>query len=149
MALAGAQTRRVDADGATLLPGLTDSHIHFTDWAQTLQALQIADTSSQAEMISRLASRAAVVAEGAWIVARGWNESRWGTDHFPTAADLDAVTGPGLPVLLYRSDMHSAVANSAALVAAGIGPATPDPAQGVIDRDANGTPTGFLPRGSH
>ncbi|MGL4648372.1 MAG: amidohydrolase, partial [Caldilineaceae bacterium] len=70
--------------------------------------------------------------------------SHWDERRFPTAAELDAVTGPGRPVLLYRSDMHSAVANSAALVAAGIGPATPDPAQGVIDRDAQGRPTGFL-----
>jgi predicted amidohydrolase YtcJ len=144
LALAGPHTRRLDAEGATLLPGFTDSHIHFTDWAHTLSALQIADTTSLADMCARLAERAAATPEGGWIVARGWNEARWGVDSFPTAADLDGATGPARPTLLYRSDMHCAVANSAALVAAGIGPATPDPALGVIDRDGQGRPTGIL-----
>jgi len=148
LALAGPQTRVVDAQGATLLPGLTDSHIHFTAWAQALQSLAIADTASLEEMLDRLAERAAQTPEGAWIVAQGWNESRWNGGRFPTAADLDAVTGAGRPVLLYRSDMHSAVANSAALLRAGLGPSSPDPAQGVIDRDASGRLTGILRDGA-
>ncbi len=144
LALAGAQTRRIDAEGATLLPGLTDAHIHFTDWARTLQSLPIADCTSLEELLERVRERADSSNEGDWIVARGWNESHWQTPRFPTAADLDTVTGPATPALLYRSDMHSAVANRAALVAAGIGPATADPPQGVIDRDAQGLPTGML-----
>ena len=143
-ALAAPHTRLVDGGGATLLPGLADAHIHFGDWSRQLAALPLADAASKSEMLARLAAHAQATTPGGWIVSRGWNESRWGEMAFPTAADLDAVTGPDHPTLLYRSDMHSAVANSAALRAAGITAATPDPDNGTIDRDAHGTPTGVL-----
>lgn len=144
LALAGPHTRIIDGAGATLLPGLTDAHIHFGDWSIQLGALQLADTRSKGEMLERLAAHAAATSAGGWIVSRGWNESRWGEVAFPTAAELDSVTGPDRPTLLYRSDMHSAVANSAALRAGGVSASTPDPADGTIDRDAAGAPTGVL-----
>ncbi len=144
LGLATAQTRIVDGAGATLLPGLADAHIHFADWGRQLGALQLADTRSKSEMLARLAGFAADTPAGGWIVSRGWNESRWGEVDFPTAADLDRVTGPDHPTLLYRSDMHSAVANSAALRAAAIGPSTPDPENGSIDRTTSGAATGVL-----
>ncbi|MFO7632387.1 MAG: amidohydrolase, partial [Caldilinea sp.] len=62
----------------------------------------------------------------------------------PTAAEIDAATGPDCPAIFHRSDMHSAVVNSAALHMAGITAQTPNPPGGVIDRDASGQPTGFL-----
>jgi predicted amidohydrolase YtcJ len=144
LALAGPHTRLVDGAGATLLPGLADAHIHFADWGRQLGALPLADTTSKAQMLARLAEHAASLPGGAWIVSRGWNESRWGEMNFPTAADLDAATGPDHPTLLYRSDMHSAVVNSAALRAAHITAATADPENGTIDRNAAGAPTGVL-----
>ncbi len=144
LALARSITRRIDAEGALLLPGLCDAHIHFGDWSLNLRAVPLADTRSKAEMLARVGERAQSTPPGAWIVSRGWNESRWGETAFPSAADLDAVTGPAIPALLYRADMHSAVANSAALRAAGIGAQTPDPAEGIIERDAQGAPTGLL-----
>ena len=73
-----------------------------------------------------------------------WNESRWNETAFPTAADLDPVTGPDHPTLLTRNDGHGAVANSAALALAGIDANTPNPPGGVIDRGPDGKPTGFL-----
>jgi len=144
IALAAAHTRIVDAGGATLLPGLADAHIHFADWCLQLGALPVADTRTKAEMLARLAVHAGATPPGDWIVSRGWNESRWGESAFPTAADLDAATGPDRPTLLYRSDMHSAVANSAALRIGGISAATAVPDNGSIDRDALGAPTGVL-----
>jgi hypothetical protein len=143
-ALAGRRTRKVDAEGALLLPGITDSHIHFCAWSLNLAALPIADTASKAELLLRVADAALHIAPGSWIVARGWNEAHWGDVTFPTAAELDAVTGPDRPTLLYRSDMHCAVANSAALHAAGIDRSSRNPANGLIEHDAMGALTGVL-----
>lgn len=144
LSLAGPGTRRVDAGGALLLPGLCDAHIHFGKWAIMQGEIPIADTRSLGELLERVAARAASTPQGDWLIARGWNESRWGTTDFPTAADLDPVTGPDRPTLLWRADMHAAVANSSALRLAGIDAATVDPPAGVIDRDGSGAPTGVL-----
>ncbi len=137
-------TRVIDLAGRLALPGLCDSHIHFYDWCAAQNETPLAGARSKNELLQRLAARAAQTAPGDWIVGQGWNESRWGESAFPTAADLDLVTGPDKPAIIWRSDMHAAVANSAALAAAGIGPDSADPPQGVIDRDEQGRPTGVL-----
>jgi hypothetical protein len=144
VALAGPGTRVIDLAGALVLPGFCDAHIHLSLWALARREVQIADASSRAEMLTRVADAAASATPGQWVVGRGWNESRWGETDFPTAADLDAVTGPDRPAILYRSDLHSAVVNSAALRLAGVDAATISPPGSVIDRDAAGRPTGFL-----
>ncbi|MFN2166678.1 MAG: amidohydrolase [Anaerolineae bacterium] len=144
LALAGPGARRIDAGGRLVLPGLCDAHIHFYDWSVSLTAVPLADTTSKAEMLARIAARAATAAPGEWLTGRGWNESRWGETAFPTAADLDAVTGPDRPAIFWRSDMHGAVANSAALHAGGITAATADPPGGIIERTATGEPNGVL-----
>ena len=143
-ALAGPATRMIDAQGRLVLPGLCDAHIHFFDWSIGLAAVRLADTMSKAEMLTRIAERAGVTAPGEWIVGRGWNESRWGETAFPTAADLDPVTGQDRPAIFWRSDMHGAVVNSAALQAAAINASTPNPPGGLIERGPDGEPTGVL-----
>ena len=146
--LAGERTLTIDLEGKLMLPGICDAHIHFYEWSQSLQEVQLADCRSKVEMMDRIAERAARPVEDPatvqWITGRGWNESRWGETDFPTAADVDAATGLDRPALFWRADMHGAVANSAALRLAGITAATPDPEGGVIDRDEAGNPTGVL-----
>jgi len=85
---------------------------------------------------------AEAVPAGQWVVGGGWNEMLWGGE-VPTAAWLDEAA-PANPVYLTRMDGHSAVVNSAALRAAGIDNAVPDPSQGRILRDASGAATGIL-----
>lgn len=142
--LAGAATERIDAGGRLALPGLCDAHIHLSHYALGLREVRLADTRTRSEMLDRIREAATRTAPGAWIVGQGWNESWWGDTDFPTAAEIDAATGADSPAIFYRSDMHSAVVNSAALRLAGITAATPNPPGGVIDRDASGQPTGFL-----
>lgn len=144
LALAGAETERIDVGGRLMLPGLCDAHIHLSHYALGLREVRLADTRSRSEMLDRIREATARAAPGAWIVGQGWNESRWGDTDFPTAAEIDAATGSTCPAIFYRSDMHSAVVNSAALQLAGITAGTPNPPGGVIDRDAAGQPTGFL-----
>jgi len=144
LALADGATERVDLAGKLVLPGLCDAHIHFSIWALGLQEVRLAGTRTRAAMMDAIRAAAAEAAPGAWIVGQGWNESWWGETDFPTAAEIDAVTGSDKPAIFYRSDMHSAVVNSAALRIAGITAATANPPGGVIDRDAAGNPTGYL-----
>lgn len=141
--LAGPETEVIDLGGRLVLPGLCDAHIHLSTWALGLRELRLADTKSRAEMLERIARRSKSTPAGDWIVGQGWNESWWGETTFPTAAELDPVTRKH-PALFWRSDMHSAVANTAALRLAGIDVRTPDPAGGVIVRDESGWPTGVL-----
>jgi len=144
LALGDAVTQCFDAGGRLVLPGLCDAHIHLSHYSLGLREVRLADTHSRGEMLDRIREAATRTAPGAWIVGQGWNESRWGDTDFPTAAEIDTATGSDVPTIFYRSDMHSAVVNSASLRLAGITTATPNPPGGVIDRDANGQPTGFL-----
>jgi predicted amidohydrolase YtcJ len=141
--LGGPQTQRIDLGGKLVLPGLCDAHIHLLAWATSLQAPPLAQATSKAAMLQMVAARAAALEPGDWLTGWGWNESRWGETAFPSAADLDPVTGDH-PALLLRSDGHGAVANRAALAAAGITADTPNPPGGVIDRRPDGSPTGLL-----
>ncbi len=141
--LARQKTRQIDLGGRRVLPGLTDSHFHYYDWALNRRRLELADTASPADVCARVAKVTAKTPPDGWILGQGWNETRWSDPRLLTRADLDDLT-PANPAILWRSDMHLAVANSLALQAAGINNETPDPPQGVIDRDASGQPTGVL-----
>jgi hypothetical protein len=140
---ADADTRLIDLGGRRVLPGLTDAHFHLYDWALGRQQLPLAEATSLADLKDRLAQRASEATPGDWILGQGWNESRWPEQRMPNRDDLDAVA-PDQPVILWRSDLHLAVVNSRALQAADITAQTPNPEQGVIDRDAAGEPTGIL-----
>ena len=143
-ALAGEETIQIDLAGRLVLPGLCDAHIHLYEWSLNLARPHLASARSKAEMLDQIAVYAAQRPATSWVVCQGWNESWWGETEFPTAADLDAITQPGQPAIAYRSDMHIAVANRAALTHAGITSTTPDPAGGLIDRDETGEATGVL-----
>ncbi len=142
-AFADADTRSVDLAGRRVLPGLTDAHFHFRDWALGRRQLALADTPSLASLKEQLAERAKETPPGDWIQGQGWNETRWPEQRMPTRRDLDAAASDP-PVILWRSDLHLAVANSRALEEAGITAQTSNPEQGVIDRDSAGEPTGIL-----
>jgi predicted amidohydrolase YtcJ len=141
--LAGTTTRKIDLEGRTLLPGLSDSHIHFYDHALGPKRLQLADSTSVDDLRRRLRTFAEQIPQGEWISGRGWNETRWSEQTIPSRTDLDQAA-PDHPVILWRSDMHLAIVNSLALEKAGITKQTPDPPQGRIDRDSSGEPSGGL-----
>uniref|UniRef100_UPI00286D9C52 amidohydrolase n=1 Tax=Sandarakinorhabdus sp. TaxID=1916663 RepID=UPI00286D9C52 len=136
---------RVDVKGATLWPGLIDAHGHVMGLGELKLVVDLRDTASIPEALARI--KAGTPAAG-WILGRGWNQERWYADgklinRFPTAAELDAVTGDR-PAWLGRVDGHASWANTAAMKAAGITKDTKDPAGGEIIRDAAGNPTGVF-----
>lgn len=126
--------------GSHLLQGFVDAHVHLMTGGLSLRQLDLSSVSSPAQFASVVASAAA---EGSgWLLGRGWNNERWGGE-MPRASWVDHVT-TGRPMLLVRYDLHCALANSAALAAAGLTPESADPPGGVIERDENGELTGLL-----
>lgn len=136
----------VEGRGRTLIPGLIDGHGHVMGLGMGALLLDLSDTVSLAEAQARIAAYAAANPTPRWIVGRGWNQERWGLGRFPTAADLDAVTGDR-PVWLERVDGHAGWANSAAMREAGITAASRAPEGGRIERTgraANAAPSGIF-----
>ena len=142
-AAAGPGARVIDLGGRLVLPGMTDAHFHYYDWALGRRRVRLSGVPSLAELQARVAAAAKTAAPGAWILGQGWNENDWDVRRLPTREDLDQVA-PGHPVLLWRSDLHLALVNSEALRLAEIGPGRADPPMGMIDKDAAGRPTGIL-----
>ncbi len=132
--------RTVDVKGRTLLPGLIDAHGHVMALGQLATRVDLNGTATLAEA---QASIRGYKPTGAWLLGGGWNQERWKLGRFPTAAELDAVTG-SRPAFLERVDGHAGWANSAALKLAGVTAATKDPPGGRIERDAAGNPSGVL-----
>ena len=131
----------VDLKGACAIPGLTDSHLHFTHFAASLVSVGV-ETPTLQEALDAVAARAAQTPAGQWITGWGWNHNVWG-GQFPTAAQLDTVA-PNHPVMLSAKSGHAVWVNSMALKVAGITDATPNPDGGQIARDGAGHATGIL-----
>ena len=133
----------IDLKGRKVLPGLTDSHIHLLGWALSRRQLNLAEAGSLAALQQLLSERAAATTAGRWVIGQRWNETEWPDPRVPTRFDLDAVS-PDHPVLLWRTDLHMAVANSRALARAGITAEIADPAGGLIRRNEHGEPNGVV-----
>jgi predicted amidohydrolase YtcJ len=141
--LKGAATKVVDARGAAILPGLHDSHGHFTGLGASLQVLQLRGTASWEQIVGMVRRRAASARPGEWIQGRSWDQNDWAVKEFPSHEMLSNAA-PNNPVYLTRVDGHAAMVNKAALDAAGVNKDTRDPEGGRIIRDAQGNPTGVL-----
>lgn len=134
---------RLDGQHRTLLPGLIDAHGHVADLGFQALSLDLTDTTSLAEAQQKLQRYVAEHETPAWIRGSGWNQEKWKLGRFPTAADIDPLTGDR-PAVLERVDGHAILVNSAAMKAAGVTAKTPDPDGGKIERDAHGNPTGLF-----
>lgn len=137
------QTEVIDLGGRMVIPGMTDVHFHGFEWAMNRQQLSLSDVVSFGHLLQKVKSWTAKLAPGKWVIGQGWNETDWPESRMPRRSDLDVVS-PDNPVILWRCDLHLATANSRALAAAGIQDDTPDPADGRIERDDRGRPTGIL-----
>lgn len=140
---AGDDARTLDLRGLAVFPGFTDSHAHLQGIGERELSFELEGTTSLDDLKRRLREQHRKVPPGQWIVGRGWIESRWTPQAFPTKADLDDVVGER-PVLLERADGHAIVVSSRALAMAHVDESTPDPAGGKILKDAAGKPTGMF-----
>ncbi|PGT91204.1 amidohydrolase [Bacillus sp. AFS040349] len=129
--------------GHTLIPGLVDSHLHLIAHGEKLLRLDFSKTTNSSEIIQSIKKRAAEVKKGSWIIGEGWNENQLEDQRILHRSDLDEVS-PDHPVMLRRICRHAIIANSKALELANISKELEDPAGGVIVRDQERNPTGYL-----
>jgi predicted amidohydrolase YtcJ len=139
----GPETRVIDAQGRTLVPGFCDSHMHAQFAGEGMLNIDLRDVPSAEEMYRLIAERAQKTPAGKFIQGAYWNELLWKEQKIPSRHDLDRVSGEH-PVFFMRTCFHVACVNSKALELAGITKNTPDPDGGRIGRDANGEPDGIL-----
>ncbi len=139
----GPDTRIVDLAGRPVLPGLHDAHGHLASLGAALEAVDLVGTRSWDEVVDRVAEAASERPDRPWIRGHGWDQNDWtGVHGFPEHHLLSERVAR--PVVLSRIDGHALVANAAAMAAAGVTSATPDPDGGRIVRDAAGGPTGVF-----
>jgi predicted amidohydrolase YtcJ len=144
--LTGSGTQVIDLRGRMMMPGFIDSHVHAS--AAGLERLRcdlsVAHGLDDYLAIVRRYAQASTDTE--WITGGGWS-----IDVFPGGVpprrDLDLVV-PDRPVFLSNRDHHAAWVNSKALELAGVAASTPDPADGRIEREPDGTPAGTLQEGA-
>jgi predicted amidohydrolase YtcJ len=139
----GGGAKRVALQGRFVFPGWTDAHLHLLGLGKSLEGAALRGSASAAEAAARMQRAAAGLPPGVWVEGRGWDQNLWPGAAFPDARDLDAVL-PDRPAIARRVDGHALWVNGAALTAARIGAATPDPAGGRILRRADGSPSGVL-----
>ncbi|MEO6445889.1 MAG: amidohydrolase [Gemmatimonadaceae bacterium] len=132
----------IDAQGQMIVPGFIDAHVHFIDGGFRLSSVQLRDAHTPQEFVARIKAFAATLPPGEWIVGGDWDHENWG-GALPERGWVDSLT-PGHPVWINRLDGHMALANSAALAAAGVTKATAEVTGGTIVRAADGQPTGLL-----
>jgi predicted amidohydrolase YtcJ len=131
----------IDLGGRTVVPGLTDSHIHLVEHGLTMRHVALAECDSASEVVESL--REARPDSGDWLIGTGFQVNRWADGVVPHRVLLDEHF-PERPVLLHSRCLHQVWVNSAALRGAGVTRHTTDPAGGVIVRDEAGEPTGLL-----
>ncbi|HWE86627.1 MAG TPA: amidohydrolase [Terracidiphilus sp.] len=145
--LAGPHTELRDLDSSNtsnfIFPGFNDAHTHLASAGETKLNVDLTGVKSLAEMLTKVQAYAQKSPPGHWLVGGNWDHTLWAQKVLPTRHDLDKVTGDH-PAFLDRIDGHIAIANTAALKAAGITGASKAPQGGAIDLDANGEPTGIL-----
>ena|SRR2546426_2164758 len=139
----GPSTRKIDAQGKSVLPGFIDSHVHFSSGGGEISGVQLRDANTPTEFARRIGEHAKKLTKGEWMLGGTWDHELWGGTPLPSHDWIDSVT-PDTPVLVSRYDGHMALANGVVLRLAGITRETKDPPGGTIVRDKDGNPTGLL-----
>ena len=129
------------------MPGFNDAHVHLASGGFEKMNVNLVGSLSLQEMQHRIGLRVDQAAPGEWIQGRGWDHTLWPGQTLPTRQDIDVVTD-GHPAIFVRVDGHIAIANTAALKAAGVTVHTQAPEGAKIDHDAQGEPTGILREGA-
>ncbi len=138
---------KIDCKGKTILPGFIDAHLHLHALAESHVTLNLEpshNVRSIADIQTKISDYSQKLPAGVWIRGRGYNEFHLAEKRHPNRWDLDQVMSTH-PVKLTHRTGHAHVLNSLGLKMVGVSIETPDPPDGLIDRNANtGEPTGLL-----
>ncbi len=138
----GEATRVIDVAGATVLPGLVDSHTHVAGLGANLERIDLTAAADEAAAVELAAARAAEVPAGEWIVGWGWDEGAW-AEHYPDM-ELLSQRVPDHPVVMRSLHGFAVWGNRLAFEKAGITRDTEPPTGGEILKNASGEPSGLL-----
>jgi predicted amidohydrolase YtcJ len=120
-----ASTRVIDLKGALAVPGIVESHGHFTGVGQARLQLDLMKTTSWEQIVALVADAVKKAKPGEWISGRGWHQEKWShrpepsVEGFPTHESLSRVS-PDNPVVLEHASGHATFANARAMALAGI-----------------------------
>ena len=142
-ALVGPGTRVIDLQGRMLLPGFQDSHIHPGGGGLSMERVNVGGVFERDTVFRIIQDYADANPDREWIQGRGWEEGAFKPSGLPDRHMLDEIV-TDRPAFLANSSGHDGWANTRALEIAGVTASTPDPPNGVIERDATGEPTGIL-----
>lgn len=145
--IAGPAAEHLHLPGRMIVPGFQDAHVHPAFAGRNLLHVNLDDVFTKDEYLARVREYVEANPGDGWIVGGGWYNPVFEATGGPRREDLDAIV-PDRPALLMNSDVHAAWVNSKALEVAGIGADTPDPWDGYLVRDADGSPTGTLQEGA-
>ena len=146
--VAGKEALIRDLGGATMLPGFIDAHSHFTVATMSAGGLDlrtgrpVTDIAGVSAAIRDHLARAPA-RPGGWTTVWQFDHETLAEKRYITRAELDAIA-PDRPLVVLHVSLHGAVANSAALKAAGIDEGTPVPPGGMMLRDDAGRRNGVL-----
>ncbi|MEV4570815.1 amidohydrolase [Nonomuraea sp. NPDC049419] len=142
--LAGEPHETVDLGGGLLVPGFTDAHMHPIQAGLERAKCDLSEVFGLEAYKEKIADYAAKNRDKEWIDGGGWDMSAF-PGGLPHRDEIDFLDRPAY---LIQRDHHAAWVNTRALDRAGITRDTPDPADGRIERDASGVPTGVLHEGA-
>ena len=142
MKLKGEGSRVVDLAGATVIPGLVDSHTHVFELGAKMERIDLTDIATEAEAVSLAAERAKSVPKGEWIIGAGWDEGAWANRYPDKVLLTEAV--PDHPVYMRGLHGFAGWTNQMALDVLGITAETETPVGGEIRLDNKGEPSGLF-----
>ena len=142
LAMASENTKKIDLGGHFVTPGLIDNHVHFMSGGFQLSSVNLRDVDNKAEFQERILTHSKTLSPNKWIQGGDWDHELWG-GNYPDKSWIDEVVSDR-PVFLGRLDGHMALANTRAMILAGITKNTLDPPGGIVIKDTNGNPTGIL-----
>ena len=146
MRLTTPDTVKQNLDGAVILPGFTDAHVHLELTSRQLTSVdlyEVPDVDTALQRIRQARTQRDASAQSEWLTGHGWAQGLWPDAQFPTATQIDQVCAD-IPCYFSAKSAHAAWVNSTAMRIAGIDAQTPDPPGGALVRDASGNPTGIL-----
>lgn len=132
-----------DLKGAVMYPGFTDSHMHLIGHGEKLLRLDLSTYTASQDVKEALLKKVQETPEGEWIFGEGWNENNFVDRKIFHKSELDEITSSH-PMILSRVCRHAVLVNTKALEIAGITKDAENPPGGVIVKDINGVPTGYL-----
>ncbi|MBT8079861.1 MAG: amidohydrolase [Gammaproteobacteria bacterium] len=138
----GESTRVVDLAGATVIPGLVDSHTHVFGLGESISQVNLVGIDTEEEAVALVAERAKSVPKGQWIIGQGWDEGAW-ANRYPDKTLLSAAV-PDHPVFLDSLHGFAGWVNQKALDVAGITADTEVPVGGDMRLGDDGEPNGLF-----